>query len=52
MNIPELTIQVSELRWLVSELGKELETLATTPYDDRLPCMVVLEEAHPLFMVW
>ncbi len=28
----DLTEQVSELRWLIYELGNELNTLATTPY--------------------
>jgi hypothetical protein len=32
MNTTGLSEQVSELRWLVYELGKEMETLVTTPY--------------------
>jgi len=32
MNTTGLCEQVSELRWLVYELGKEMETLGTTPY--------------------
>jgi hypothetical protein len=32
MNSSDLPTQVSERHWLVSELGNELETLATTPY--------------------
>ena len=32
MNTTDLSEQVSELRWLVSELRSELETLTTTPY--------------------
>ena len=32
MNPSELPTQVSERHWLVSELGNERETLATTPY--------------------
>ena len=32
MNTSELSKQVSELHWLISELGHELETLAITPY--------------------
>lgn len=32
MNTSELTEHVSELRWLVYELGNELETLETTAY--------------------
>ena len=32
MTTPELAEHVSELRWLVSELGNELETLETTAY--------------------
>jgi hypothetical protein len=32
MSTSELAELVSELRWLVSELGNELETLETTAY--------------------
>jgi hypothetical protein len=32
MNLPELTEQVSELRWLAYELGNEMQTLETTAH--------------------
>ena len=32
MNIPDLTEQVSELRWLAYELGNEMKALETTAH--------------------